>query len=66
MPVQEAEASPLNMPLTSTHPSSDTASAASFRFVSGVFHRTAENSTTNYGARYSSTAATDREHMVWH
>ena len=58
--------SPPRMPLTMTQPSRDTARAMSFRFVSGVFHSTALNSTTKDGARYSSTAATDREHMVWH
>ena len=54
------------MPLTITHPSSDTTRAMSLRFVSGVFHSTALKMTTKDGARYSSTAATDREHMVWH
>ena len=54
------------MPLTITHPSRDTTRAMSLRFVSGVFHSTALKMTTKDGARYSSTAATDREHMVWH
>ena len=58
--------SPPKMPLTMTQPSSDTHSAAIFPFVSGVFHSTALASTTKDGARYSSTAATDSEHMVWH
>ena len=51
MPVHEAVVSPPSTPLTMMQPSSDTASAMTLRFVSGVFH---------------STAATDREHMVWH
>ena len=58
--------SPPSIPLTMMHPSSDTHSAAIFPFVSGVFHSTALASTTKDGARYSSTAATDSEHMVWH
>ena len=66
MPVHEAVVSPPSTPLTMTQPSSDTTSAMTLRFVSGVFHSTALNMTTKEGARYSSTAATDREHMVWH
>ena len=38
----------------------------SLRAVRGVFHKSALKSTTKEGARYRSTAATDREHMVWH
>ena len=51
MPGREAVAPPPKTPLTSTQPTSEMPRAASFRPVRGVFHSTAEISTTNDGAR---------------
>ena len=53
------------MPLTSAQPAKDNASASSFRFVRGAFHRRALISTTKDGARYSKIPATASEQRIW-